>query len=161
MEEYQPYLPFRKVFSYQQHNTATAKKVFPLLCPEREKDWLDGWNYKMIYSQSGLVEQDCVFQTTQNGNAPTTWMVTKYDQPGKSIEFFRIKPLEYVVKINIDLEDLGDGTCHSNIAYQYTALTHLQADFIHHHMEEFFTQSMQWWEEAINHYLNTGEILKK
>lgn len=162
MEEYQePLLPYRKTFSSRHHNMAPAQKVFPLLCPEREKEWLDGWDYKMVYSQSGLIEQDCIFQTFLNGYPPVTWMVTQYDLSGYSIEFFRLRPSEYVVKINIDLEDLDDGTCYSNIAYQYTALSQQQADFIHYHMEEFFNKSMEWWEKAINHFLSTGEMLKK
>jgi hypothetical protein len=161
MEEHQPYLPYRRVFTYQQFHEAPAQKIFPLLCPEREKEWLDGWDYEMVYSQSGLIEQDCIFQTSHNGHTPTTWMVTKYDLPGQSIEFFRLRPSECVVKINIDLDDMGNGTSCSNIAYQYTAITPQQAEFIHHHMEEFFNQSMQWWEKAINHFLATGEMLKK
>ncbi len=154
------YYSYRKQFKYQQHHTASSKKVFPLLCPEREKEWLDGWNYTMIYSDSGLIEQDCIFQTSHN-NKNTTWIVTKYDQTQKSIEFFQVTPQENIVKINIDLEDLKDGTCYSKIIYQYTAMNPMQADFIENHMQEFFTLNMQWWEKAINHFLSTGQMLKK
>ncbi len=161
MEEHQPYLPYRKVFTCKQFHKAPAQQVFPLLCPEREKEWLDGWNYSMIYSQSGLIEQDCVFQTHHNGSAPTTWLVTKYDLPGQSIEYFRIKTTDYVVKINIDLDDAGDGTCYSNITYQYTATNRQQAAFIHFHMSDFFNKTMQWWEKALNYYLATGKMLQK
>ena len=51
----------QKTLTFKQLNNAEPEKVFPLLCPVREKDWLDGWNYKMIYSKSGLIEKNCVF----------------------------------------------------------------------------------------------------
>ena len=38
-------------------------KVFPLLCPVREADWIDGWNPVLVLTQSGFAEQDCVFIT--------------------------------------------------------------------------------------------------
>ncbi len=155
------FIPVRRTFAYQQQYSGTTRQVFPLLCPEREKDWLDGWQYEMIYSESGLIEQDCVFMTNSNGNQPTIWIVTQYDQSNKCIEFVRFSPEECVAKIQIDLEEASAEKCLDNISYQYTALNAKQADFIENHMEEFFIQSMQWWEKALNHYLLTGELLKK
>ncbi len=157
----QTFIPVRRTFNYQHQYHGPARQVFPLLCPEREKDWLDGWQYEMIYSQSGLIEQDCVFLTNSNGNPPTVWMVTQYDQANKHIEFVRVTSQECVAKIQVDLEDIGADKSMAHISYQYTALNASQSEFIENHMEEFFLQSMEWWEKALNHYLLTGEILKK
>ena len=40
----------RIIHTYRQTIDATPEKVFPLLCPVREAEWLDGWQYAMIYS---------------------------------------------------------------------------------------------------------------
>ena len=64
---------------YRQTINATPEKVFPLLCPVREADWLDGWQYSMIYSESGLVEEGAVFSTPCEGEEDTVWIVTKHD----------------------------------------------------------------------------------
>lgn len=65
--------------SYRQTIFTTPEKVFSLLCPVREADWLDGWQYNMIYSESGLVEKGAVFSTPHHDNTETVWMVTNYD----------------------------------------------------------------------------------
>ena len=65
--------------SYRQTIFANPEKVFPLLCPVREADWLDGWQYNMIYSISGLVEKGAVFSTPHHDKNETVWMVTNYD----------------------------------------------------------------------------------
>ena len=39
---------------YRQTLHAAPSRVFPLLCPEREKEWLPGWHARMIHSASGV-----------------------------------------------------------------------------------------------------------
>ena len=112
----------QRTFSYTQLNTGSIQNVFPLLCPVREKDWLDGWDYKMIYSLSGLIEKDCVFTTPHHGDFDTVWKVTQYDPAKYYIEFLRVTPGDNVVKINIQLEKVGEDQAKAIINYQYTAL---------------------------------------
>jgi len=150
----------QKTFSYTQINNGNIENVFPLLCPVREKDWLDGWNYKMIHSKSGVIEKNCVF-TTQNGELETTWHITQYDKLDYKIEFLRVTPSENVVRINIQLERINKEQTKVFINYQYTALNENQNEFINTELEHSFTKSMEWWEKAINHYLETGNLLKK
>lgn len=35
--------------TYGQTINASPEQVFPLICPVRETEWLDGWRYRMIY----------------------------------------------------------------------------------------------------------------
>ena len=147
-------------FEFKQVNTASPDKVFPLLCPVREKDWLDGWDYEMIHSVTGLAEKDCVFSTFGQGQEKTIWHITQHNQVNHSIEFVRFTPNLNVVKININLEGRQDGNTETLIKYQYTGLNEDQNNFIEDELEESFTVSMQWWEKAINYYLETGEMLK-
>ena len=152
----------QKTFTYTQNNDGTPEEVFPLLCPVREKDWLDGWEYEMIYSKSGLVEKDCAFSTPQHGKADTIWYVSQYDPGNFTIEFIRVTPNESVVKINISLSPLSDNKTRVDISYQYTGLNDEQNNFIENGLEEQFNENMRWWEKAINHYLKTGnKLLKK
>ena len=53
----------RMVRSYRQTIDASPEIVFPLLCPVREAEWLDGWEFTMIYSVSGSMEKGAVFST--------------------------------------------------------------------------------------------------
>jgi hypothetical protein len=63
------------------HNVAPPETVFPLLCPVREADWVPGWRYRLIYSESGIAEYGCVFITPNEDGTETTWVVTDYDPP--------------------------------------------------------------------------------
>ncbi len=76
--------------NYKQINNAPLEKVFPLLCPVREKEWLDGWNYKMIYSESGTAEDGCVFTTPSQGEFESIWTVTNYDRANFKIAFVKV-----------------------------------------------------------------------
>ena len=55
--------PNRVTHTYTQRLVAPPAAVFPLLCPVREADWIDGWNPLLVLSHSGLAEPDCVFVT--------------------------------------------------------------------------------------------------
>ncbi|MBP1631365.1 MAG: hypothetical protein H6Q15_2258 [Bacteroidetes bacterium] len=146
---------------YKQINNAKPEDVFPLLCPVREKDWVDGWDYKMIFSKSGLIEKDCVFSTSHHGNEETIWYVTDYDKDKFKLEFVRVTPHEEVVKINIYLVDNGNGTTTSIISYQYTGLNESKNEWIEDKLDIEFKNNMIEWEKAINYYLEKGEKLMK
>lgn len=151
----------QNTFSYQQTNNASREKIFPLLCPVREADWIDGWKYRMIYSKSGLIEKDCVFATPNEDGSETIWQVTQYDTKDFKIEFVRFSQGENIVRINICLEKLNDNSTRAIIEYKYTGLNNDQNKIIKEELKDSFIQSMLWWEKAINYYLQTGEILKR
>lgn len=151
----------QKNLSYRQINKASPEDVFPLLCPVRECDWLDGWDYRMVHSKSGLIELDCVFTTPMHGEEETVWQVTRYDTDTFQVEFIRFTPGDNVVKINIQLSKLDNSLTESAISYQYTALNEDQNRYLENDLEQDFEESMKWWEKAINHYLLTGKMLKK
>ena len=47
----------RVTHEYTQTNLATPERVFPLLCPVREAEWVPDWQYRLIYSESGVAEK--------------------------------------------------------------------------------------------------------
>lgn len=151
----------KRTLTFTQNNRGNIEEVFPLLCPVREADWLDGWEYEMVHSSSGLVERDCVFTTPHHGEYSTVWQVTQYDKEKYFIEFLRVTPFENVVKIKIQLTAIRTDATKVIIDYQYTALNEEQNTFIEVELEDSFYESMHWWEKAINHYLVTGKMLKK
>ena len=77
---------------YTQTNDAPPEKVFPLLCPVREADWVPGWQYRLIYSESGVAEDGCVFSTPNDSGTETVWMVTHYDPAAFTIAFAWVEP---------------------------------------------------------------------
>ena len=145
----------------KQLNTGTPAEVFPLLCPVREADWIDGWTYEMIFSVSGIAEKGCVFITPATGEKRTTWYITKHDPEFFQVAFVRVTPGEMVVAIDIQLTDNGDGTTTADIMYEYTALNEEANRWIELDAVAAFKTNMDYWENAINHYLITGTKLMK
>lgn len=79
----------RSIREYCMEITAGAREIFPLLCPVREYDWIPQWQCKIIYSESGVAELGCVFQTDFNDQyGVETWVVSHYDKYNK-IAFVR------------------------------------------------------------------------
>ncbi|WP_370477790.1 hypothetical protein [Tamlana flava] len=155
------FIGIQKTFHFIQTNMANREEIFPLLCPIREADWIDGWEYNMIHSKSGLIEKNCVFSTPNHGNLETIWQVIHYNKDTYSIEFVRVTPRETIVKISIQLESISNFKTRSIISYQYTGLNESQNKKIESSLEEEFIASMNYWENALNHYLKTGKKLLK
>ena len=58
---------------------AAPERVFPLLCPVREYDWIPDWECTMVHSDSGVAELGCVFLRGEG----ETWITTRYEPPSR------------------------------------------------------------------------------
>lgn len=92
---------------YAYEVSAAPEAVFPLLCPVREYEWLDGWSCEMIYSDSGVAEENCIFRT-KSPVGPMTWNVNRYEPPAR-IDFVTFVPDHMVTRLTITLEPVGSG----------------------------------------------------
>jgi hypothetical protein len=154
----------RIVREYTQTNPASPEKIFPLLCPVREADWLPGWQYRLVYSDSGVAELGCIFTTTnflmceaQNPDAPEiTWIATDYDSAAFRIAYVWISPGAVVAELSIQLARAVDGATQTHIQYRYTGLSPDGNRELEHYDQKWFEAKMQNWETTINHYLRTG-----
>src|SRR5215470_19982112 len=116
----------RLVRTFVQDILAPPEAVFPLLCPVREKEWLPGWDARMIHSASGFAERGAVFETAHAAGR-TLWLVTEYDSP-RRIAFARWQPDGLVVHIEIVLARKHAGGTAVGICYSYTATSAVGAD---------------------------------
>jgi hypothetical protein len=149
----------RTTRTYSQIINAAPEKVFPLLCPVREAEWLDGWQYAMIYSESGLVEEGAVFRTPHSGEEDTVWIVTKHDAGKREVEFARFTHDSRTCVLRIAVRARAENSSSVGISYTYTATTPAGNDFIDRLTEETFRESVIFWERSMNHFLKTGKKL--
>jgi len=147
----------RVTHEYTQTNMASPGQVFPLLCPVREADWVPGWEYRLIYSESGLAETGCVFVTPNPDGSETTWVVTEYDSATFRIGFAWVNPGLVAAQIRIWLEANSAGKTTAHVGYTYTGLSAEGNREVERYDEKWFQHKMQSWEAAINHYLRTGK----
>jgi hypothetical protein len=144
---------------YTQTNDAPPEKVFPLLCPVREADWVPGWQYRLVYSESGLAEDGCVFSTPNDAGPETVWMVTHYDPAAFTIAFAWIEPGTIATQIRIALAPAPGGKTTARIHYLYTGLCPAGNAVLDRYTPDWFRSKMQSWETAINHFLRHGSLI--
>ena len=143
---------------YIQINVGPPDKVFPLLCPVRESEWLPHFKAKVIYSSTGISEDGAIFQTTHGDGEPITWIITRY-KPNSLIEMIYIIPNILIVRINIQLVNHDKEHTETAIRYTYTGLSERGNAEVEKFTEERFNHQMEYWEKAINFYLIHGKMI--
>jgi hypothetical protein len=150
--------PNRVIRSFTQRLVAKPSVVFPLLCPVREADWIDGWDPISVVTHSGVAEPDCVFITAATPNE-AIWYVTRHEPDNGLVEMLKITPLVTACKLTIQLRPTDNGS-EAFITYIHTSLGPEGDTFIASFTDDYYRQFMQDWEARINHYLVHGSALR-
>jgi hypothetical protein len=149
--------PNRVAHTYTQSLLGDPASVFPLLCPVREADWIDGWDPVFVASHSGVAELDCVFVTeAQPQNA--VWYITRHE-PHRFVEMLKITPEVTACKLTIEVRPTLDGS-QATITYMHTSLGPQGDAFVASFTEEYYAKFMQDWERRMNHYLKHGTVMR-
>jgi hypothetical protein len=146
--------PNRVTRSYTQHLVAEPDRVFPLLCPVREADWIEGWEPLCVASESGVAEADCVF-VTEGTPGNSIWFITRYAPHSGFIEMLKITPEVTACKLSIQLFATHGGSG-AKVTYSHTSLGPAGDEFIAGFTEDYYIGFMRDWEKRLNHYLRTG-----
>ena len=140
-----------------QHLGGLPEEVFPLLCPVREREWLEGWQCEVIHTVSGLAEEGCIFSTTDpESGARDIWLISRH-QPPREIEFIRFDGRR-VIRYSICLKNNGEG---GTVAQWRQAVTATDGGTLTGLSQESFAAMVAVDEAALNHFLQTGEMLKQ
>lgn len=149
----------RRSFRYVQKLSAPPDRVFPLLCPTREYEWINLWSCDLIYSDSGFAEIGCIFRTDfRSDPGPEVWVVSTYEKD-EAIGFTRTSE-DYVILHTINLIDGGEEGTDAVVDLTYTALTENGEDFICSLTSEAFEEEQSTLEKLLNHYLLHGSMLR-
>ena len=150
--------PNRVTRTFTQQLVAEPSKVFPLLCPVREADWIEGWNPVVVLSESGVAEPDCVF-LTEAGPSSAIWYITRHEPSHGFVEMIQITPAVTACRLNIQLRPV-EGGAEATITYAHTSLGPEGDTLVASFTEEYYRQFMRDWEARINHYLSHGSALR-
>jgi len=149
--------PNRVARSYRQRLVGEPARVFELLCPVREADWIEGWDPALVVSRSGWVEPDCVFVTAA-GARQAIWVVTRHEPATHHVEMIKVTPEVTVCKLTIDVVAAEDGS-EAQVTYEHTSLGPEGDAFIAAFTEAHYRGAMRDWEARMNHYLRAGRAL--
>lgn len=137
-----------------------AEDVFPLLCPVLEYEWLDGWECTMIYSESEIAEDNCVF-TTQEFGMLGIWAITRFEPEAGLITYHLLYPEAGIMRIvDASVVDGNNGTSVLQWRISLIGLSEEGNSFIDFVVTPDYLESeFEYSKNAINHYLATGEML--
>jgi hypothetical protein len=139
---------------------APLDQAFALFGPVREKDWAEGWDPELIDPTDELVQERMVFTTQSHfgQEAPDdVWIVSTYSLGDAFIEY-TVFSHEHVHWIEVVCEETADGTkTRAKITYIYLGLTDRGNSLSKEALDLVFERDLRDWEEAINHYLASGE----
>lgn len=146
----------RLAHTHVMHLAWPPGEVFPLLCPVREAEWLEGWEARMVHSASGRAEPGAIFTTPGPGGAEWVWVVSRHE-PARAVQFVVHAPGSHVTVLDIALEPEGAG---SRIRWTYT-LTALEPGLEAGH-RAFMAGTparLEALEARLAHFLRTGTCL--
>ncbi|MFH1841617.1 MAG: hypothetical protein ABIF77_00280 [bacterium] len=144
-----------KVIEFGGDLPADPETLFPLLCPTRECDWIPGWTCELLYTESGYVENGCVFRTSvDNYSGPGIWVITRHEPP-RLLELVRFMP-QVVMQLKIELTANRDGTTRSDWTLTFTGLDAEGSALI----DEIPTDGDEHQRplQLLTHYLQTGDM---
>jgi hypothetical protein len=147
--------------TFTQRIKASPDRVFPLLCPVREAEWLDGWTHQLLRSESGLAEEGCVFRTVFPGEPETIWIVTRHEPGTGRVDFARVTAGLVATRLTIQVRPARAGESSVEITYEFTPTSSAGVRLVsERHSEDAFHESMKWWEASMNHFLESGTTLR-
>ena len=145
---------------------APVNRVFPLACPYEEYKWIDGWDCDIIHSESGKVEDGCVFTEKRSvpllhdsADGATTWYAVLHDPEDFRLHFVLVTPIS-IIKYEIEMEDPGDDTTVIKLDFTLTALNARGNTFIDRAGKEKVSAMLMGLGHMLKHYCETGEMLK-
>lgn len=153
----------RIVKTFKMDLCGDAKSVFHLLCPVKEIEWIEGWKdiCRLIYSESGIAEEACVFETENPIEGRAVWICSRYDLENTKIEYIKHIIDKAIIKWTMEVNGHSKDTSSISLTYNATSLTEEGNHFVRELMEIRFPMFMQKLQEDINFYLSTGEMKRR
>ncbi len=140
------------------HLSAPPGQVFSLFEPVGEQAWAEGWEPRMLFPADGAAEVGAVFTTGHSPEGESVWTMTAYDPAQLHLAYLHVTPGLHVTCIEIQCEDMRDGTTRATVTYILTSLSAAGNDRLARFSARY-QDEMASWERAINFYLAHGHAL--
>jgi len=143
-------------FQFEATLPATPEQVFPLLCPIREREWIEGWRAEAVHTASGYAEHGALFRTRLE--LGELWVTTRYE-PSARVEYTIFAGRQAVVRLDLRLAANGDGTTHWRIDRTYTGIGWLGRRRVGALSDaRVQVENERLWRQ-LDHFLRTGRML--
>jgi hypothetical protein len=151
--------PIRVVRTATFEIAAPPAEVFPLFGPDRERDWASAWKPEAVDPPRVIAEEGAIFKTNHDGDE-AVWVVSRFDYEQQRAEYVNFRHNDRLGQISIQVSTSDKGS-YVEVTYMFTALSEKGERHIAHFTEDYYSRMMAHWEQAISHFLKTGETLQE
>ncbi|WP_028315336.1 hypothetical protein [Desulfatibacillum aliphaticivorans] len=143
----------------------SPSEIFPLLCPVLEERWIPGWEYDLLYTQSGVNETGCIFRENMSGPnlfeepIPAIWTTILHDPEKTRVEFVICYEGRGVSWSSVQLSPAGEGLTKANWRKELTSLSPKNDRFSDQELHDKMLVSLDFLADALSHYCGTGTML--
>jgi hypothetical protein len=139
------------------HTRAPIERVFPLLCPKREEDWIPGWECETIWSKSGYNEEGAIFRTTKPYGTELCWTTLRYDMQDGIVDFLITAPRLYVFRFTLAVVAASGGGLAITFTQVLTSVSDEGSALIERYKTEDFDGRLRALETFMNRHLGEEE----
>ncbi|MCP5269106.1 MAG: hypothetical protein H6943_08740 [Zoogloeaceae bacterium] len=145
-----------------------ADECFALACPVAELDWIDSWQFHLLYSDSGHNEDNCIFIEAMTGfavlrvaGADTYWYTTLYNPGARQFQAVLLTGDFIIGRLSLEVDAIGNGSSRLRWTLTYTGLNEggnriiLESGF-----ETRVANMLRFIANSAKHFMQTGDILR-
>jgi hypothetical protein len=123
-----------------------------------EYDWIEDWRCEVLYTESGVAEEGCIFRTHFLPEGQMTWIVSRYEAPWR-IEFACFVPGSHTMQLKLELRSHGAGTT-LLWTREFTATDPAGENWVEVRSGIEHPGMMDRLERMLKHYLSTETMLR-
>jgi hypothetical protein len=97
-------------------------RIFPLFSPLGEKQWVPGWDPRIVHPAGAEWEEKMIFLTREE-SGEAAWYVTRLDRASHEVVYHRLEPLRYVARVEVRCREAWGGRTEATVKYSFTGLS--------------------------------------
>ncbi len=165
-EKKSPFQARRIIAVHQEKIKAPASKIFPLACPVEELKWINGWEgqFKLIYTDSGVNENNCIFEEYMSGPVlfdkpvTATWATTLHDPESNQVQFLIMLEGVAVIKFDLNISEAGNDNSDCSWHFTFTTLKEEAVKQKDEVIKERLQMMLAFLAQSLKYYCETGKI---
>jgi len=127
------------------HVQTSAAGAFPLFGPLGEREWAEGWDPRVIWSDGEGDREGMIFR---NGSTEPVWVALRFDAHDRIAEYVHFTP-DLITRIRVEVMPRDADSSNVRVRYAWTAITEAGEGKVAERRESF-AEALQEWEPAIN-----------
>jgi hypothetical protein len=151
-----PRLAVRRTFDFETTLPGSPERIFPLLCPVREEEWIEGWRAEAVHSASGFAEIGAMFRTRIE--LGELWVTSRHEPPTR-VEYTIVARGGAVLTLAAGLSAGAEGTTRWRIERTYTGIGWLGRHRVRALTEAGVRAENERLARQLEHFLRSGRML--